>query len=235
VENTHDIASALQRLDAALTTGAPILKSTLRPPATEQDLQALRDAIAPWPLPTDLLAYLRWHDGQSDAFPIEWWPTLDAGVLTPVQYMIKNYETFCSKGFMGPWPRGWLPLTQEGWNATALELVPERPAVLISIGVDHRRVIAPSLAAMFHVTADLAENRALIAMSESRVLTAEDPWPGEAWEASYAAIQRATSLRYAGAWRHWRAVKHEHGIDEDQGDHPLYLENPVFYRSVGWS
>ncbi|NYD24965.1 SMI1/KNR4 family protein [Kineococcus aurantiacus] len=235
MEDTHDITSALQRLDAALTTGAPVLKSTLRPPATEQDLQALHEATAPWPLPPDLVAYLRWHDGQSDASSIAWWPTLNAGVLTPAQYMTRNYQDFCSDGFMGPWPRGWLPLTQGGHYSIALELTAERPAILIDVGVDGRRLIAPSLAAMFHATADLAEKHALTATSGGPAATPDDPGLWEDSTASSAAVQSVISLRYAGAWQDWRAVEDEHGVIHSQDGYRHYLDDPAFHRSVGWS
>jgi len=228
VEHTHDITCALQRLDAALPTGGPWLEATLRPPVVEGDLQALRDAIAPWPLPAELCAYLRWHDGQSDEHAVEWWPTLNAGVLTPTQFMITNYQRACSDDFMGPWPRGWLPLTQEGWNVTALELVQDRPPVLISISVDHRQLITPSLAAMLHTVADLAAERALISM-------AEGPAPKEATGADQEVLHRATSQRYEGAWQHWRAVEREHHTVIRQRRDADYLYDPDFHRSIGWS
>lgn len=228
MEDTHNIAAALQRLDAALPLGAPWLVPTLRPPVIEQDLQALREAVAPWPLPADLCTYLSWHDGQLDAEPYEWWPTLEAGELLPVQRMIRTYESFCAEGFMGPWPRGWLPLTAEGWYATAIELVQDRPAVLIDVSVDHWQPVAPSLAALFHATADLADQHALLSL-------AKQPESGEPTLAYRSVLNRASTRRYAAAWRDWRAVEREHGVTPDPEGNARYLSDPAFHHSVGWS
>ena len=62
---SRSVEEALDRLNRVLPTHAPALWSSRRAPVDAKDLDALRRAVDPYAVPHDLVALLRWSDGQA--------------------------------------------------------------------------------------------------------------------------------------------------------------------------
>ncbi|MFK7907444.1 MAG: leucine-rich repeat domain-containing protein [Chitinophagales bacterium] len=156
--------TSLQKIEAFLKDSFPELAASLNPPASEEQIQALEDALQK-PLPEDLKNLYRWHNGESESFGFffglpflsiedaweEWktWAeiadegnsTLDSAVISiPSDFVKENYAN-----------RFYLPIGKDyGGNNIAVDLDPDEKGIygqLINSGRDEemRYVIALSI------------------------------------------------------------------------------------------
>jgi hypothetical protein len=174
---THDLArdimarvisieEALELSENALPS-APWLAASLREPVAEADLDRLRQVVAPLEVPDELVALLRWADGQSAGLPrpvpgydtphSPWWPILYAGHLLPASAIVRDYEQrrrFNEEGLS--FPAILLPFCGDQLSEASLEMAQDRPGVVVDTMYDGpMSVVAPSLAAMLAATADM--------------------------------------------------------------------------------
>jgi hypothetical protein len=144
---------ALERLDRLMPERAAELWTSRRPPVTDADLDRLRRAVAPYELPADLITLLRWSDG----VPGDWWPSLSVGALLGAGLAADLYERMWKASredpTVGIWSRCLVPVFQEGWWQGGLEMVDDRPGVIVdgSNPDSPFTVIAPSLLAAVDV------------------------------------------------------------------------------------
>lgn len=149
-KNPDDLtASALERWRRILPTHAPELWHSLRPPASEEDLEQLRRAIDPWPLPASVETWLRFADGSAGRRFL----VVDNCPL-PARQIAESYRQLLE--FQPP---GLLPISYESHVQSSVELQGERTQVVIDTTVSsvEWRVVAPSFPALLHAVADLAE------------------------------------------------------------------------------
>jgi hypothetical protein len=85
-----DIEEALARLGEGLSVHASDVWRSLRPPVADADLDALRQAVKPYDVPTDVVALLRWADGQERGAP--WFPGFEAGRLLSASAAAGHYK-----------------------------------------------------------------------------------------------------------------------------------------------
>lgn len=150
------IEPVLDRLTSILRKSAPQVWESLRPAVTDSDLDALRRAIDPYEIPTDLIAMLRWADGQADG--AIWWPSMECGPLLSARRAAEHYTWLRQN--VEDWQRSaaWLPIAHEGWNQAALEIAPQGPGIVIDASFpDPARLLAPTLAVMLDITAEMIE------------------------------------------------------------------------------
>jgi len=151
----------------------------LNPPATDQQLQTLEEAIG-YALPDELVALYKITNGQQKPFKVETQPgryavnlmghydflstnealaayqfyrdiTNDYGQLIDAEITVRDSHPVDSVS----WKKGWLPIAGSGANQIAVDLAPPdggRYGQLIPIGADEfeRFVISPSLAEFFN-------------------------------------------------------------------------------------
>ena len=146
--------AAIDRLASVIPSHNAAFWETLNPPASSDDLQALREAVHPFLIPRSLEIWLGFANGQTWESVI-WWPTMECGAMLSAESMVK------SRGFYTTqlkYPTGWLTISSGGHTQSSIELVTERTPVIINSSVDDfARVAAPSLGAMLTVTAELAD------------------------------------------------------------------------------
>lgn len=166
------------------------------PPVAEGDLEELREAVRPYEVPQDLVTLLMWADGQSIA---GWWlPSINCGPLLSAKRAAEFYTWLCKETESWQWNPLWLPIAHEQWYQAGMEMTTDRPPVLIdaSFPDPQVRVIAPSLAAALHGTADLIE-----AGLPLRPRNQSGPaW--EEWDAQRREIVAARNDREG--WSNWR-------------------------------
>jgi hypothetical protein len=181
-----DVLAALDRLDGVVGK-APELARSLRGPATDGDIDALSIAVEPLAPPPELVALLRWSDGQH-GHGSPWWPALEAGTLLDAQSISYAYTQRCSGRFAGAnWPP-LLPFCGEQLSQASIELSVNRLAVIALTPYDDRiEIVAPSLAAVLEATSDLIESSHPLSPPDSNAGFAE-------WDAQRLAIVGA---RYA--------------------------------------
>ncbi len=155
-----DIEGALDRLDAWLssTREGRTVSAGLRPPATNRDIDELRDAIDPYEVPPELAKLLRWHNGEDPrSRPPHLLPLDDGGPLlgtteiaVAYHWLLENLETW-------QWNPLWVPVLKHRHQQLAVVL--EGPRVILhnDFGNAHLRVLSSSLPALMHATADIAE------------------------------------------------------------------------------
>lgn len=156
------MAGVLRRLDRVLPARAGWLAESWRDPVSEADLRDLRNELAPFAVPPELEAFLRWHDGQAET---TWWPALLGHLpLDPSARMAQQYRE-CHELWLvaddgSPFLPTLLPLTWHGWGLTCLEVDPaiaSRAVVNADLDNPDYRIDYPSLEALLDVVADLAE------------------------------------------------------------------------------
>ena len=120
----------------------------------EADLDALRQAVAPYDLPTEVIALLRWADGQAWGAP--WFPAFEAGRLLSAAEAAGHY-TWLVEEFAPGAPYSLLvPIVHEGSSQVGVELVGDGPGAVVDYSFgDDLRVRAPTLAAILDVTAEM--------------------------------------------------------------------------------
>ncbi len=106
VTDDLSIEAALERLSAWMSRDRLGIQESMRPPATDRELDELRRAIEPYEVPSEVVAMLRWHNGQprEPAFP----PLLPLpeGPLLGAGDAAKSYKFLTEK--LEPWQ--WCPL-----------------------------------------------------------------------------------------------------------------------------
>lgn len=151
------IEHVLDRLGDAVQRHAPDVWETLRPGAGETELAVLRKAVRPHKLTGDVTALFRWADGQERGGP--WWPGMECGPLLSTAAAAEQYA-FMTERLAEPWQWSalWVPIAHEGWHTAGVEIAPDGPGVVIDGSFpEPPRVIAPTLATLLDVTADMVE------------------------------------------------------------------------------
>lgn len=151
----HSVGSihqAISDLEKVLRLRLPTLLDSLNAPVSDEDLKALKRAIAPYDLPSDYEVWLRFADGQKHG--AGWWPVIDGPLLCASQ-VIGFYQSGLE--FQPP---GLLPISYASHYQVSIELAASPPAALIDTTVSsvEWQVIAPSLAAMLRAVTQLVES-----------------------------------------------------------------------------
>jgi hypothetical protein len=198
------VDEAIERLSSVLPR-CRALEASLQGPVSDEDLDALRRAIAPLEIPDELVALLRWADGQPDrwndrltpaqaASRIPWWPSLNDGVLLSAQRIVRLYRQnrqFDAEGM--PSPARLLPFCGEQLSQASIEIAEGRVGVVVSTPYDDgMHLAAPSLASVLEAAADLVEAGHPIG---------DDDWPGREWHAERLTILAARYER--DGWGNW--------------------------------
>jgi len=192
------IGAALDRLSAWLERPeAQAVRASLRGPATDTDLEALRRVIAPHELPEELVAVLRWHNGQQgheedtpDLLPIA------QGTLKGTPDIPDSYEFLTRKCEPYQWCPLWVPIQQHRWSQSGVASVQSGPSVVIEadFGDPDQSIVSSSLAALLHAVADLAEDGMLKSAEVS----------GPVYRAWYKERSRLIEKRAEEfGWEHW--------------------------------
>jgi len=192
------IGAALDRLSAWLERPeARAIKASLREPATDADLDDLRRLIAPHELPQELVAVLRWHNGQHgdqentpDLLPI------GQGTLKGTQDIPGSYRFLTEDFEPWQWCPLWVPIQQHRWSQSGVANVESGPSVVIEadFGDPDQRIVSSSLAALLHAVADLAEEGMLF----------EPPENGPPYQEWYRERKRLLEKRADEVgWEHW--------------------------------
>jgi hypothetical protein len=152
------MAEVLDRLDGVLPRRAPRIWESRRPPVTRADLDKLRRAVDPYEVPGEVVAMLRWADGQVHGGP--WWPAISCGPLLSAARAAEHYAWLCEETEDWQWNRLWLPVAHEGWYQAGVEMTLGHPGVVLdgSFPDAEARIVAPSLAAMLDVTTQMLES-----------------------------------------------------------------------------
>ena len=189
---TMTMAEVIAWLDELLPSGAPELWASLQPGATDHDLELLREAVEPLPIPSVWTELLRWRNGGSWGGP--WWPVIDSGHLLGVSEAIDHYRWLCDNVDDWAWHRSWIPITHDSWNQCGVEAGTEETGLVLDGSFpDPPRRVAPSLVALLH---------AVCATIEAGVPSQPDEYKGpkyETWRARRDAVVTATYEEY-GPW-----------------------------------
>jgi hypothetical protein len=207
-----DIEQVLDRLGGVLPERAPALWKSLRAPVGAADLDALRRTVEPYELPGEVVAMLRWADGQDPERGWQlWWPSISCGPLLSAARAAEQYRFFRDKAEDWQWSPLWLPVAHDGWNQAGVEMVTDRPGAVIDASSHDPdvTVVAPSLAAMLDVAADLLEMG----------LGLEQPVDQEAFD------RRAALIDARADWASW---PYDRNIAEDVAAWP-----PHWRESIG--
>lgn len=182
----------LSKLAKLLPSHEPELWESLQPPATGQELELLRESVAPFQVPRDWIELLRWHNGGPWGGP--WWPILECGHLLGTTEATEHYRWLCENTEEWQWHRSWLPIAHEGWNQCGIEGAgDERAHVVDGSFPDAARRIAPSLPALLHATC---------ATIEASIPSRPTEFSGatyDSWRASRDAVVKAAYEEY-GDW-----------------------------------
>lgn len=150
------MAEALSRLEDLLPSRAPSLWESLRPPATDEDIGSLRQAVAPFELCSECEQLLRWRNG-ADPVPGSCWPILDCGPLLSASDAAEHYRWMVDEG--EEWHRSWLPFVHDAWAQCGVELSESHRGVIVDGSFpDPPVAIAPSLTAVLHATCEIVAN-----------------------------------------------------------------------------
>jgi hypothetical protein len=126
------IEAALERLTVwCASRDGRTVEASLRPPASDRDLDELRAAIAPYEIPSELETLLRWHNGQQPhpeppaLLPVEAGPLLGTGEAAEAYLWLRDE--------IEPWQWDplWLPVLRERWTQLDVEIVADGPGVVI--------------------------------------------------------------------------------------------------------
>jgi hypothetical protein len=156
-----DLGETLARLEELLPSHDPALWATLNPPACDEDIEALRQELAPYQLPQELLTVLQWHDGQVEGACVEdAWPLLECGPLLSAAAAREHYVFMSEECEPSQWSPSWLPIMHERWSTAAIELaLPLRGMVVDASFPDPPRPVAASLTAIMCSVCTLVEAR----------------------------------------------------------------------------
>ncbi len=188
VDGEASLDEALDRLTSSLPKYAPEVWETLRPGVSDVDLEVLRETFDLYELPGEVVAFLRWADGQEQGAP--WWPSIECGPLLSATRSVELYKWLCENAEEWQWCPLWLPIAHEGWYQAGIEIAPDRPGVVIDASWHGpARVLAPTLAAMLDVTADMVEAGIGV--------------PPESSDARVWRAQRAALIDARPEWRRW--------------------------------
>jgi hypothetical protein len=146
----------IARLERLLPVHEPELWASLQPPAAAQDLELLRQSVAPFDVTDDWIDFLAWHNG--GRWSRRWWPLLDSGRLLGALEAIDHYQQLCTITEDWQWHRSWLPITHDSWNQCGIELAGDHRGLIVDGSFpDPPRPLAPSLLAMLHATCAVIE------------------------------------------------------------------------------
>jgi len=169
VVHRHEAVAALEeaiaRLDSLLGTHEPEFAASLNPPASDGELDFLREAIAPFDLIEDLEILYRWHNGQD---PNQTWPLLHAPLLNVIDAAkhTKLMARSCEEAWQ--WAPTWLAITHESWQQDAIQLAHPLQGLVIDAGSpDAPTPRAESVAAVLQATCMLIEDGVPVQPNES--------------------------------------------------------------------
>ena len=184
-----DLERALDRLGEILRAQAPDVWQSLRPGVSEPELDVLRAAVSPRVLSYEVAQLFRWANGQERG--AAWWPVLECGSLLSAGDAAAKYRSLLAHSEPWQWSAAWVPIAHGGWHQAGVEIDSNSPGVVIDASFpEPPRVIAPTLAVLLEVTADMIQ--AGIAA----------PVPGE--NAVRWRQKRAGLLDARPEWRSWR-------------------------------
>jgi hypothetical protein len=158
---------AVERLVLALGERLPGLVESLNEPVSNPDLAALKRAIDPFSLPSEMETWLQFADGQRVGAPP--WPVVDVR-LRSASEMVELYEG--SREFHPP---GLLPIGYESHYEISIELASDKSPMLIDTTVSSVEwlILSPSLPGMFDVATHLVLARDLDDWLDYPRMTAE--------------------------------------------------------------
>lgn len=156
------LEESLARLDELLPEREPEFWATFNPPVAESDLDVLRRRMEPYELHPELVALLRWHDGQSDTKLNEGaWPLIECGPLLGAVAACKFLEfDFLAESIeIGTWSASWVPLNAIRHSVAAIEMAKPLDGLVIdaSFGEPKPRPVAQSLADLMRAICVLVE------------------------------------------------------------------------------
>lgn len=192
------VGLVIDRLQAILPAQAAWLDEAWRPPVSEADLAALRAAIAPWEVPSELVTLLQWHDGQEEG---AWWPAFLGHLpIDPAARMARHFRErreLWLEEEDSPFLPTLLPITWHGWSLTCLELDTSVQRAVVRASLDDTDYAAayPSLAAFLDVVGDMAE----VGLLQSGPSLQGDAWP-DFYRAAVPVINAATARYSNGSW-----------------------------------
>jgi len=170
---------SLERLSELLPEREPEFWATLNPPVLASDLDALRGLLDPYELHDELVALLRWHDGQHDSKYNEGaWPVIECGPLNSALgacefYKLHNY--WAESIEVGRWSASWVPLMHVRHSVAAVEMAKPLDGLVIdaSFGEPKPRPVALSLAAVMQAICVLVEEGFPLRRAPGEALTAK--------------------------------------------------------------
>ncbi len=116
-----DLPAVLARLEAWLKVHRPAFLGTLKPGAGAAALEKLAGGLG-CPLPTELTAWLTWHDGQDEDTPAAF-----VGAFSLIDHEEILDEARDRRAGTGePWDAGWIPLLDD-FNGSLICLDTTRP------------------------------------------------------------------------------------------------------------
>lgn len=108
------LGAYLQAIDRAAAAKAPEVAGGLRAGASEQELALLRRTIfGQQPIPEDLEAFFRWHDGQKGYRSLS---PMDNRMLLSIEDALNawNFLSDPTEDIQQPWEASWLPILANG-------------------------------------------------------------------------------------------------------------------------
>lgn len=154
---------SLERLDALLPEREPEFWASLNRPVVEKDLDALRRLLDPYELHEELVALLRWHDGQRDSKHNEGaWPLIECGPLLSALGACEFFELdnhWAESIDAGWWSASWVPITAIRHSVAVVETAGPLDGLVInaSFGEPKPTPCAQSLAALMRAICILVE------------------------------------------------------------------------------
>lgn len=170
----------IRRLDELLLDHERGFAESLKEPATDSEIEALRVATQPYELIAEVEMLYRWHNGQRES-PHRW-PLLEAGPLLTTDEAARQRQSLCDiceEPFQ--WSEAWLPITHESWGQIAVNLDEPLQGLVINASFpDEPSVLAESLAAVLEAICCLIETG--IPLYSSPMERPEDPSSAAAWD-----------------------------------------------------
>jgi cell wall assembly regulator SMI1 len=80
---------ALAHLDVLLVADEREFAASLKHPATDSEIEALRASLDPYELIEEIELLYRWHNGQDDRL---WWSLLETGPLLTASEAVKHRD-----------------------------------------------------------------------------------------------------------------------------------------------
>lgn len=171
------LADALQRFESVIGAAWPEQFGTLQAGVEDAQLQALRDAVAPYLLPAQVEELYRWRGGG--------WTSIFGGWnLQPIDRLIETYRLNTSEF---DYPRVWLPVFggEKLVNIVTLDLPGAEPSDQAVWAGDTHDVwiwrLFESIEALVDVVCDAAEAGALVEQWYGLVTREGDSLAGHTW------------------------------------------------------